>query len=176
MPALKNKKHEAFCKDVAGGMQASQAYRENISDCDGNDPSVWAQASRMMADVKVALRIKELRSTINVASDEAFVVGKIELLQFHSRNLRSPLSCLRDDADTIQEVTRSFVPGEGEDDPGKEIEKIKVVSKMDSAKEIAKIRGFYEPEKVDVTVSGTSKATVKKFLADKKAKRLAGIK
>jgi phage terminase small subunit len=55
-----SEQQERFCRAIAQGSNASDAYREAGYKC-ATDEAVWAAASRLLGNVKVALRIKALQ-------------------------------------------------------------------------------------------------------------------
>jgi phage terminase small subunit len=55
-----SEQQEKFCRNVVEGMNASDAYRAADYKCT-TDEAVWAAASRLLGNVKVAQRIDELR-------------------------------------------------------------------------------------------------------------------
>jgi hypothetical protein len=57
-------KREAFANAVAGGMTQADAYRHAFNAGKTTDKSVHELASRLMADIKVASRVAELRKPI----------------------------------------------------------------------------------------------------------------
>jgi phage terminase small subunit len=57
-------KQEKFVQCIIEGMSQSDAYRSAYSTKNMTDKSVWESASRVMNDIKVAARIKELRDKI----------------------------------------------------------------------------------------------------------------
>lgn len=61
-------KQEAFCQCVANGMTQSDAYRSAYDVSPDTKPeSVHEQASALLADLKVASRVKELRDLLVMA-------------------------------------------------------------------------------------------------------------
>jgi hypothetical protein len=143
---LLNPKHEAFAVAVSRGASRSAAYREHVSDI-AKDKSIWEDASRLFADAKVSPRIAHLRKLIDIATDTETICSIAELLQYHSRVVRSQSLSEPDDSDLIQE--RTYIEGKEETSV-----KVKLVSKSDSAKEIAKIKGAYAKEELSVSVPG----------------------
>jgi len=55
---------EAFCKCIADGMNQSDAYRSAYDATNTTDKSVNELASRAMKNVKIASRVKELKSKL----------------------------------------------------------------------------------------------------------------
>lgn len=61
-------KQEAFCQCVANGMTQSDAYRSAYDVSPETKPeSIHVLASTLMADMKVSLRVKELRDLLTIA-------------------------------------------------------------------------------------------------------------
>lgn len=57
-------KQEEFAKAIVSGMNQADAYRSAYDTKRMSDNSVYVNASKLMANAKVALRIKELRDQI----------------------------------------------------------------------------------------------------------------
>ena len=55
-------KQEAFAKNVASGMSQAEAYRNSYNTKDVKQSTVQENASRLMANSKVAARVEELRA------------------------------------------------------------------------------------------------------------------
>jgi phage terminase small subunit len=76
MSALKNSKHEAFARAIVGGKSNREAYR-GAGYAPSNDNAADAAASRLLADVKVAARVDELKK----AAADATVMEAREVLR-----------------------------------------------------------------------------------------------
>lgn len=57
-------KQEQFVKNIIEGMSQADAYRAAYSCKRMADKTVWENASRLMADSKVAARVQELRNEL----------------------------------------------------------------------------------------------------------------
>lgn len=57
-------KQEKFVQNIIAGMSQADAYREAYDTKRMSDKSVWENASRLMANVKVTARIAELREQL----------------------------------------------------------------------------------------------------------------
>jgi phage terminase small subunit len=57
-------KQEAFVQSIIQGMSQADAYRSAYSCKNMSDNSVYVNASKLMADTKVAQRVKELREQL----------------------------------------------------------------------------------------------------------------
>lgn len=125
-------------------MSRSDAYRAHVSEPGTEDKSIWEKASRLFNEGKVSARIIELRKKIDLASETECIMGHVEILAMHTRIARTPLADLEEDSDII--VERTVI--EGREDTAI---KTKIASKTDSLKEIARLRGYYAAQKVEVS-------------------------
>lgn len=57
-------KQEKFARAIVEGMNQADAYRSAYSTKNMSDNSIYVNASKLAADAKVALRIKELRDEL----------------------------------------------------------------------------------------------------------------
>jgi len=57
-------KQEKFVQNIIEGMSQADAYRSAYSTKNMSDNAVYVNASKLMADAKVALRVKELRDQL----------------------------------------------------------------------------------------------------------------
>lgn len=57
-------KQEQFVQNIIQGMSQADAYRSAYSCKNMSDNSIYVNASKLVADTKVALRIKELREQL----------------------------------------------------------------------------------------------------------------
>ena len=57
-------KQEAFAQAVASGMTQADAYRSAYDASNMGDDSIYVEGSTLMADPKVALRVKELKDAL----------------------------------------------------------------------------------------------------------------
>jgi len=167
---------EMFCRLVATGSSATDAYREAFPNWSSIDQTVWPRASKLRD--KFGTRIEELKAELKKQTVQPWIADSVELLQFHTRNIRTPLAEVPEDSDLIQEITRTYEGGQrgklkrGPADEGNEIiapvkvtEKVKLVSKMDSAREIAKINGHYAKQEIEVSVFETPEAILERAKA-----------
>ena len=60
-------KQEAFAQGIADGLDQASAYRAAYDAENMSDPAIYVEASRIMDNPKVALRVKELRQAIEEA-------------------------------------------------------------------------------------------------------------
>lgn len=149
MPALKNPKHEAFAQAVAEGQSGTAAYRAEIADSGTKTEACMTAASRLLADDKVSSRVAELRTSFREVLEKKLGVRQETVARFLLSVMETPVEEVCENSVLAQEVKRSrkFV-GKGEDAEEWEVEQVKTPSKMDAAKELNKMAGWYEPEEV----------------------------
>lgn len=168
MPALKNQKHEAFAQAVAEGMSGTSAYRAEVAEEGTKTDVCMVNASRLLADAKIALRVSELRTSFREVLEKKLGVRQETVARFLLSVMETPVEEVCENSVLAQEVKRSrkFV-GRGEDAEEWEVEQIKTPSKMDAAKELNKMAGWYEPEEVkhsgSVEIPGLSEAIAATF-------------
>lgn len=139
---LLNPKHEAFAQAVAEGCSGAQAYRENVSDqC--TTASAMVGASRVLADINVALRVQELRMSFREVLEKKIGFKQETAARFLAEVIMTPLSEVTVSSPLCQEWSR--VDGEHSS-----TERIKMPSKLDALDKLNKMAGWYEADKVAV--------------------------
>lgn len=78
-------KQELFVQKILEGMTQADAYRSAYSTKRMADKTIWENASRLMADSKVAARLKELRDKI--ATDS--IMSAQERLEWLTRLIKN---------------------------------------------------------------------------------------
>ncbi|WP_292534066.1 terminase small subunit [Methylocystis sp.] len=61
MPVLENPRHEIFAREIAKGASQREAYR--AAGYEGDERSMDANAARLIADDRVAIRVQEIQAT-----------------------------------------------------------------------------------------------------------------
>lgn len=145
MPALKNKKHEAFARNIGiKGMSAAEAYRTVFPDASRATSEV--NGSRLAA--KFGLRISEFREESAERAKEKDFLSVEEKRAFLAKIVRTPIGEVDEKSDLCQEFGFDIVGGgvrgrlkRGSDESGNEIEEIprerlkfKMPSKLDAIK------------------------------------------
>ena len=150
MPVLKNPKHEAFAQALAEGMSGCAAYRQHVAEVGTKTDACMAAASRLLADVKVSLRVAELRKSFHEVLEQKLGVRQETIARFLVACMETPVEEVAENSPLAQEVKRSrkFV-GKGEDAEEWEVEQVKTPAKLDAAKELNKMAGWYQPDKVE---------------------------
>ena len=168
MPVLKNQKHEAFAQAVAEGMSGTAAYRANVAEPGTKTESCMSLASVLLSDLKIASRVAELRTSFREILEKKLGVRQETVARFLLSVMETPVEEVCENSALAQEVKRSrkFV-GKGEDAEEWEIEQVKTPSKMDAAKELNKMAGWYEPEEVKhsgtIEIPGLAEAVAATF-------------
>lgn len=81
MAALNNKKHEAFAQAVALGMPQSQAYLEHVSGGKCSEATAEVTGCTLAKESKVALRIAELRKSVQERVEKKFGLTREKWLE-----------------------------------------------------------------------------------------------
>lgn len=136
MPPLRNSVHERFAVAVASGNSKADAYREAYPHSVRWQAKSVHEAACKLA-TKVSPRIDEL---MQVRADES-ILSRDELARFFSRVVRTPVGEVAPDSDMAQEV-----------DERPKSRKVKMPSKIEAARELARLLGYYAPEKSEQTV------------------------
>ena len=148
---------EKFAVGVASGKTQADAYREAYPKAKKwKDASVYSQASALMADSKVSIRVKELReriSGIGIASAERVLLEASRIALFDPRKLfrddgsPKPINELDDDTAAALaglDVVEEF-EGSGEDRVFVGYtKKYKVADKNSAIEKLFKHHGLYE--------------------------------
>ena len=100
MPLLQNPRWEKFAQAVAGGMTASEAYRQIGGKGQGN---ANVHAARMMANDNIRARVKELQE----ASATSMVMSMKERREFLARVVRAKIGEVDDNSDLVQKIKRT---------------------------------------------------------------------
>jgi hypothetical protein len=168
MPILENSQHEWFAQHVASGKNATVAYRLVYGS--GTKESAQAASSRLLRNVMVKDRVFELQTEL--ADAEQITRGQI--VRHHLTIFNTALDELSESHPLAAKIRKErVVRGRGDDAEDWEVQEIHALNKTESLKEIAKLCGFYEPEKHEHTVKGTSAATLREFHERRKAKKRA---
>ena len=125
------------------GMSATQAYRVHVSEGRCSTETAMANGCALLA--KLRLRVDELRKKASEKAEEKFGVTVETLIRFHLDVIETP----------IQEIDGNNRLAQ-EHKTGKDGVTIKSVSKATSAVELAKLCGWYAPEKSEVIVAETT--------------------
>ena len=140
MPALPNKKHEAFAQAVANGSTGVQAYRAEVSDkC--TVKSAMEGASVLLATPKIASRVEELYQKVNDTLEKKLGWTKEKALRYLVEILETPVGEVGQDHRLAQEI--------GYDSEGQM--KIKLPAKSDAMKQLSTMAGWNAPEKVELS-------------------------
>lgn len=148
---------EKFAVGVASGKTQADAYREAYPKSKKwKDETLWAEASRLMANHKVSTRVKELReriSGIGIASAERVLLEASRIALFDPRKLfrddgsPKPINELDDDTAAALaglDVVEEF-EGSGEDRVFVGYtKKYKVADKNSAIEKLFKHHGLYE--------------------------------
>ena len=141
MPALNNPKHEAFATQYFFGASGTQAYRECVAGKNTKTSTCMSQATVMLADPKIAQRVKELKRSFREMLAEKFGIRAETIARILVEVIETPIGEL-DENHPLTEVFRRNKYGTT----------IRGMSKMGAIHMLCKMAGFYEAEKTCVEV------------------------
>jgi phage terminase small subunit len=146
-------RQKRFCDLYLSGMAAGRAYEAAGYKQRGDNAD--AAASRLTGNDRVSTYLKAERK----AFSDLHRWERFQLLDFYQAVLETPVGRVDESSDLAQEVMT--------DEVGEAIirKKVKMVPKMEAAREMAKIMGWYSPEKVEVDASDTLKAMLRTIRA-----------
>ena len=132
-------KQEKFCNLYIETGNASEAYRGSYNVLDTTkDKSVWENASRLLADVKVLSRVNELKEVAKEkhSIDRAFIInGYLEIISDADYTFR-----LGKDNKLSKEDKQAFF---------RIMQQTKNTDKLRALESLAKMLGLNEPEKIE---------------------------
>lgn len=133
-----NERQERFCELVASGMAQGRAYEQAGYDAKG----VVADkaASRLVTNVEISNRIEELRAENRRLSS----MTRAQAIDFLCEVVGKPIGEIDPNSRLAQEYQEA-----GEHTGSK----IKMPGKIDAIRELAKMCGWYEPEKKEIGVT-----------------------
>ena len=165
---LKNARHEAFARDIVGGMSASDAYRAHYNTARYKAECVHVNASKMKA--KVSLRIEWLTKdaideTIMSVIERKRVLSQIGrgCLTDYQASLPDRANIIVYDKDStnpraVQEVTTRYeIAGEGDGKRDAAIQKIKLHNPIQAIDMLNKMDGVYPHLRIQVPANEKGK-------------------
>ena len=135
MTPLRNSRHEAFARLLVQGKSQAEAYRELFpASRRWKADSVHEKASKLGA--KVRPRVAEIQQE----GVSKAILTRNELAEYLSRVIRTPVGEVGPDSPLVQEYSAD-----------KSGIRVRMVSKIAAVSELAKLMGWYAPEKTDFT-------------------------
>lgn len=141
---LDNPKWEKFAQDVANGATGVEAYKANISN-ECTTKSAIERASQLLRDINVSSRVESLREKAKETLETHLGWDRLKAMTYLVEILETPGGEVDQNHRLAQEISY--------DSDGQM--KIKLPSKGDALKQLTAMVGWNEPEKVEVTHSGT---------------------
>lgn len=136
MELLKNNRHERFCQLVAAGGEKTASYSEVFPRSKNWKPNVVRQRAYELAK-RWADRIRELQ----VIPAKESIAARTELAEYFTRVIRTPIGEVKPTSDLAQEFREVAIPDGGS------MVQVKMPSKLEACDKLAKLMGYYEPEK-----------------------------
>lgn len=142
---LENRRHENFAKGIAiEGLSATEAYRKYVSGGNCADNTAAVNACNMLKDgTNVSLRIAEMRKELEAKER----ISRYDLQAWYEDIILAPPNVASEDSPICETVMTKCGPFTS------------LVSKKEAAAALARMKGWNEPEKVEVTHSGTIEHT-----------------
>ena len=142
MPVLANPKHEASAEAVAEGSSATKAYREHVAEPQATTETCISNASRLMADARVLLRVQELRRDFAEVVENKLGIRRESIARYLVAIMETPICEVKESHELCQEYTET--PNQF----GTAV-KCKMPSKTDALKELCKLAGWYAPQQIE---------------------------
>ena len=119
------------------------------------------------------MAIASMRAALIEKATEEFILTRDEVLRVHTLAALTPVGQVDESHFLAQEVTYKYATDEDGlpilgpgGSPMVTEKKVKMVSKSDSLKEISKLQGFYQPEKLEITDTSTRDQAIDAFADD----------
>ena len=130
-------RQKRFCREYVNNVSVVEAYANSGYTARGASAS--AAASRMLTKPNVRACIEELRAKL----DDDSIMKKKEYLQHLTRIVRQAPGKLSKDSSICQEF----------EDYGEDMFKTKLPNKLEAGKQLAKLQGWEEPDKLEVNTT-----------------------
>lgn len=120
---------------VVDKLSKAEAYRKAYKRDDMSNAAASKAASRLSKNDELLRMIKNLNDRL----DTTAIASKQECMEFLTQVIRTPIEAVGEDSPLAQEsiTTRDGV-------------RFKMPSKLDAVRELARMAGYYEPERVEV--------------------------
>ena len=153
MPILKDQREELFCQGIAKGMTQDAAYfAAGFSGKNQNVAS--ASASRMLKRVRISARVDELKGKVAEKTEISMERLAEELRRIALSDIRDVVTFGPDgvrlkEGVTLTPAQAAMIAEVSETDKG---QRVKLHAKLDAIDKLAKMFGYYAPEKVSLSM------------------------
>ncbi|MBT9449981.1 terminase small subunit [Akkermansia glycaniphila] len=124
---------------VEGKLSKPDAYRKAFSKKGMKDATASKAASRLSKNVELC----RYMDSLNADLDKAAILSKQQRMEWLSRVVTTPIGDVGQESDLCQEFSTT------ESDMGSSV-KVKMPGKIEAIRELNKMDGAYEPERVEV--------------------------
>lgn len=134
-------KDEAFCQAVAAGMSGTRAYREHIATTQCTTGTAQQAAYILLRRSDIGMRVAELRARDRRTIEEQLGFTRETLARYYVDAITTPIMEVDESHPLCQEQTTTeneHVRPDGATSTTRQV-KIKMVGKMDAARELAKM-------------------------------------
>lgn len=147
-----NPKQEKFCQLYATTGHATQSYLGAGYAANQKPRVAEANASRLLSKASIQKRLAELRNEVAKES----LLTRSDIIKYLCEVITTPINAVDGDSRLTQELQH-----------GMEGMKLKMVGKMDAIKELNRMMGNYEPEKVELNVEGELLSMLRRVTGNK---------
>ncbi len=151
---------EEFALCMADGKSAAEAYR--VTHPKVTNATAETNGPKMHRDTQVALRVKFLQKKVEDKVTDEFAWDKVDTLKWCLEIAQTPIGKVDQDHPLCQEYSRT----DGNDST---TVRYKMPAKLEAMEKIIKIRGWYEPDKVQH--SGSITLTTDDQIAETRSKK-----
>lgn len=134
-----NPRQQKFAELIVAGQTAKAAYFEAFPRC-RTEGTAEANGARLLGNAKVAEFIEALRWETGEKVKSNLIASKTEVAEFLTSVLRTPAGSI----DEEHQLCQAFKFTKGE-------RSLKIPDKIKAADSLAKLLGYNQPEKVEVT-------------------------
>lgn len=148
-------RQKAFARGVFEGLSQREAYKRAYNCSTKKDKTVDELASRLARNAKVKEYLEEMNNEV----EKFAILSKKERMEWLSRVVTTPINAVDGESDLCQE----FVESEG---PNGCTTKVKMPSKIDAIRELNRMDGAYEPDRVEVKSEFSFSSLLKSLPSD----------
>ena len=167
-------KQENFCNYYVESGNASDAYRRAYDCGKMKDESIVVNASKLLNNTNIALRLSELKSILQEKSDitKELILNELRAIVFADIRDYVTFDGERVKFKAFSELTNEQAKAIESIKQTKEGVELKLYGKNWSIEKVCKMLGFDAPTKTDLTTNGKDLITEMTFIIDKTAKQI----
>jgi phage terminase small subunit len=148
-----NDRQRKFCELIVAGQTGKAAYFEAFPRC-RSEKTAETESSKLLKNPKIEKFIEALRWEVGEKAKSDLVADKKELLEFLTKIIRTAPGNIDEEDPLCQSFKNT-----------PEVREIKLPCKLRSVEQLAKLLGFYAPEKVEHEAGDTLAVLLQKIRA-----------